>query len=83
MAEKASSTSHFCERMKTLEVRVNTCWGWTVTTPEVACLVLRESQSGLRYLAERTGVALSLRIACLIFGKSYSSSCRRKGSGRP
>jgi len=54
-----------------------------VTTTEVACLVLRESRSGLRYLAERTGVALSLRIACLIYGKSSSSSGGRKRSSRP
>jgi len=28
-----------------------------VTTTEVACLVPRESRTGLRYVAERTGVA--------------------------
>jgi len=65
------------------ELRADTCWRSMVTTTEVGCLVLQESQSGLRYLAERTGVALSLRIACLIYGKSSSSSWGRKHSGRP
>jgi len=46
-------------------------------------LVALESPSGLRYLAERIGVALSLRIACRIYGKSSSSSWGRKRRGRP
>ena len=55
---------------------------WTVTTTGVACLVPLESLLGLTYLAERIGVALSLRIACLRYGKSSSSSWGRKRSGR-
>src|SRR5712691_10855550 len=68
--------------MTTPEVRAETCWGSTVTTTEVACFVLREAPSGLRYRAERIGVALSLRIACLRYGKSSSSSWGRKRRGR-
>jgi len=60
LAEKASSTLRFCERMKTAEVRADTCSGSTVTTTKVACLALQESRSGLKYLAERTGVALPI-----------------------
>jgi len=59
VAEKASSTLRFCERMTTPAVRVETCWGSTVITTEVACLVPLESLLGFRYLAERIGVALS------------------------
>jgi len=69
--------------MTTPEVRVDTLWGSTVRTTEVACLVALESPSGLRYLAERIGVALSLRIACRIYGKSSSSYWGRKRRGRP
>ena len=72
LAENASSTLHFWERMTTSEVRAATCWGWMVTTTEVACLVPLESLLGLRYQAERIGVAMSLRIACLRYGKSSS-----------
>jgi len=74
LAEKASSTLCFWKRMTTPEVRVETCWGLTVTTTQVACLVPLESLLRLRYRAERIGVALSLRIACLRYGKSSSSS---------
>ena len=49
--------------MTTPEVRAETLRGSTVITTEVACLVSLESLLGLRYLAERIGVALSLRIA--------------------
>jgi len=83
VAEKASSTLRFSESMTTPVVRVETCWGSTVTTTEVAWLVPLESLLGLRYLAERIGDALSLRIACQRNGKSSSSSCRSKRSGRP
>jgi len=72
LAEKASSTLRCCERMTTPEVTVATCWGSTVTTTEVACLVSRESPLGLRYRAERIGLALSLRNACLRDWKSSS-----------
>jgi len=58
----------------TRAVRGETCWGLMVTTTEVACLVPLDSRLGLRYWAERIGVALSLRIACLKYGKSSSSS---------
>jgi len=54
-------------------VKAETFWGSTVTTTEVACLVALESRLRLRYLAERIWVALSLRIACRIYGKSSSS----------
>jgi len=64
-------------------VRADTFWGSTVRTTEVGCLVFLESRLGLRYLAERTGVVLSLRIACRIYGKTSSSSWRRKRRGRP
>ena len=67
--------------MTTPEVRAATCRGSTVTTTEVACLVPLESLLGLRYWAERIGVALSLRIACQRYGKSSSSSWGRKVSG--
>ena len=60
--------------MTTPEVRAEMLWGSTLITTEVACLVSLESRLGFRYLAERTGVALSLRIACRIYGKSSSSS---------
>ena len=71
--EKASSTFPFWERMTTPEVRADTLWGSTVITTEVACLVSLESLLGLRYLAERIWVALSLRIASRRYGKSSSS----------
>ena len=45
-------------------------------------LGLPESLLGLRYLAERIWVALSLRIACRIYGKGSSSSWGRKRRGR-
>jgi len=60
--------------MTTPEVRAETLRGSTVITTEVACLVSLESRLGLRYLAERIWVALWLRIACRIYGKSSSSS---------
>jgi len=69
--------------MTTPEVRAETLWGSTVITTEVACLLSLESLLGLRYLAERIWVALSLRIACRIYGKSSSSSWGRKRRGRP
>jgi len=69
--------------MTTPEVTADTFWGSTVITTEVACLPALESLLGLRYLAERIGVALSLRIACRIYGKSSSSSWGRKHRGRP
>ena len=75
-------TLRFGERMTTPEVRVATFWRSTVTTTEVACLLPLESLLGLRYWAERIGVALSLRIARLRYGKSASSSWGRKRSGR-
>jgi len=58
--------------MTTPEVRAEALWGSTVMTTEVACLVSLESRLGLRYLAERIWVALSLRIACRICAKSSS-----------
>jgi len=64
-------------------VRAETLWGSTVITTEVACFVSLESLLGLRYLAERTWVALSLRIACRIYLQSSSSSWERKCRGRP
>ena len=63
-------------------VRVATCWGSTVTTTEVTCLVPLECLLGLRYRAETIGVALWLRIACLRYGKRSSSSWGRNRSGR-
>jgi len=81
LAEKASSTLYFRERMTTHEVRAATCWGSTVTTTEVACLVPLESLLGLMYWAEEIAVALSLRIACLRYGKCSSSSLGRKWGG--
>jgi len=72
--DKASSTLCFCERMTTPDVRAEAFWGSTVITTEVAYLVFLESRLGLRYLAKRIGVALSLSIACLRYGKSSSSS---------
>ena len=53
-----------------------------MTTTGVACLVPLESVLGLRDRAERIGVALSLRIACLTYGKSGYSSRGRKRRGR-
>jgi len=72
LAEKGSSTLRFWQRMMTPEVRATTCWGSKVTTTKVACLVPLESLLGLRYRAERIGIALSLRIACLRYGKRSS-----------
>jgi len=69
--------------MTTPELRAETLWGSTVITTEVACLVSLESLLELRYLAERIWVALSLRIACRIYGKSSSSSWGRNRRGRP
>jgi len=40
-----------------------------VTSTQVACLVSRESRSGLRYLAERTGVALSCGLLAGYMGR--------------
>ena len=60
--------------MTTPDVRADTFWGSTVITTVVACLVSLETGLGLRFLAERIWVALSLRIACRIYGKSSSSS---------
>jgi len=71
---EGKSTLRFCERMTTPTVRAETFRGSTVITTKVACLVSLVSRLGLRYLAERIGVALSLRIACRIYGKSSSSS---------
>jgi len=39
VAEKDSSTLLFCERMTMRVVRVETCWGWTVTTTDAYLLV--------------------------------------------
>ena len=64
-------------------MRVKTYWGSTVTTTEVACLVFRECLLGLRYLAERIRVALSLRIACLTYWNNSSSCWERICSGSP
>jgi len=68
--------------MTTPEGRAATGWGSMLTTSGVACLVTLESLLGLRYQAERIGVALFLRIACLRYGKSSSSSWGRKQRGR-
>ena len=81
LGDNASSTLGFCERMMMPGVRVATCWRSTVTTTEVACLVPRDTRLGLRYWAERIGVALSLRIAWLRYGRVPLHLRGRSGAG--
>jgi len=56
--------------------------GSTVTTTAGACMVFQDPELGLRYRAERIGVALSLKITGLRYGNSSSSFWGRNRSGR-